>query len=74
VALGTSFGSRKGELEQIRTSLDSVITHNQNIQISAKVASNHTAILKKDFQAVADAVREIANLYRQRTTDNVYKK
>lgn len=37
---------------------------NPNIQISAKVPSNHGAILRKDFRAVADAVREVATLDR----------
>lgn len=62
VASGKSFGSRKGELDQIRTSLDSVIARNPNIQISSKVSSNHVTILKKDFRSVADAVREVAAL------------
>ena len=47
---------------EIRTSLDEVVARNPNIQISAKVASNHGAILKKDFPAVAEAVREVAAL------------
>lgn len=62
VASGTSLGSRKGELEQIRSSLESVIAQNPNIQISAKVTSNHTSILKKDFKAVADALRKLCTL------------
>ncbi|GAB2649103.1 hypothetical protein GCM10009743_25970 [Kribbella swartbergensis] len=33
-------------------------TRNPNIEVSAKVAGNHGAILRKDFRAVADAVRE----------------
>jgi hypothetical protein len=33
---------------------------NPNIQISAKVASNHGAILRKHFHAIAEAVRETA--------------
>jgi len=64
VASGTSFGSRGDEQQQIRTSLDTVTARNPNIQISAKVASNHGAILKKDSQAIAGAVREIAALDR----------
>ncbi|WCN84314.1 alpha/beta fold hydrolase [Micromonospora sp. LH3U1] len=60
VASGTSLGSRGDEQEQIRTSLDAVTARNPNIQIGAKVASNHGAILKKDFPAVAEAVREVA--------------
>jgi hypothetical protein len=37
-----------------------VTARNANIRISAKVASNHGAILKKDFPAIARAVREVA--------------
>ena len=50
VASGTSFGSKGDEQERIRASLDAVIARNPNIKISAKVASNHGAILKKDFR------------------------
>ncbi|MGW5556019.1 alpha/beta fold hydrolase [Micromonospora sp. NPDC003944] len=60
VASGTSLGSRGDEQEQIRASLDAVIARNPNITIGAKVTSNHGAILKKDFTAVAEAVREVA--------------
>lgn len=62
VASGTSLGSRGDEQERIRTSLDAVTVRNANIRVSAKVASNHGAILKKDFRAVAEAVREVAAL------------
>ena len=65
VASGTSFGSRGDEQEQIRTSLVGVTTRNPNIEISAKVASNHGSILRKDFRAVAEAVREVAALDRE---------
>ncbi|MEU4474404.1 alpha/beta hydrolase [Micromonospora sp. NPDC023888] len=64
VASGTSLGSRGDEQETIRTSLDAVTARNPHIQIAAKVASNHGAILKKDFPAVAEAVREVARLDR----------
>ncbi|GAB3838024.1 alpha/beta fold hydrolase [Dactylosporangium cerinum] len=60
VASGTSFGSKGDEQEQIRASLDQVLERNPNIKISAKVASNHGAILKKDAAAIARAVREVA--------------
>jgi pimeloyl-ACP methyl ester carboxylesterase len=60
VASGTSLGSRGNEQEQIRTSLDAVTARNANIQISAKVPSNHGAILRKEFPAIAEAVREVA--------------
>jgi pimeloyl-ACP methyl ester carboxylesterase len=62
VASGTSFGSRGDEQERIRTSLDAVIARNPNIKVSAKVASNHGAVLRKDFRAIAEAVREVAVL------------
>ncbi|MGC4746556.1 alpha/beta hydrolase [Micromonospora arborensis] len=60
VASGTSFGSKGDEQERIRASLDAVTERNPNIKISAKVPSNHGAILKKDFSAIAEAVRETA--------------
>ncbi len=66
VASGTSLGSRGDEQEQIRTSLDAVTAHNPSIKISAKVTSSHGAILKKDFPAIAQAVREVAALDRGR--------
>jgi hypothetical protein len=62
LASGTSLGSKGDEQERIRASLDEVFRRNPNIRLSAKVASNHGAILKKDFRAVADAVREAAAL------------
>ncbi|MDG4811012.1 alpha/beta hydrolase [Micromonospora sp. WMMD1120] len=60
IASGTSFGSKGDEQERIRASLDAVTVRNPNIQIHAKVASNHGAILKKDHAVVAQAVREVA--------------
>ncbi|MBF6166283.1 alpha/beta hydrolase [Streptomyces gardneri] len=60
VASGTSFGSRGDEQERIRAGLDVVTTRNRNIQISAKVPSNHGALLRKDFRAIAQAVHQTA--------------
>ncbi|HEX5115268.1 MAG TPA: alpha/beta hydrolase [Pseudonocardiaceae bacterium] len=62
VASGTSLGSRGDEQERIRTSLDAVTARNPNIRITAKVASNHGALLRKDFRTIADAAREITAL------------
>jgi pimeloyl-ACP methyl ester carboxylesterase len=62
VASGTSFGSKADEQEKIRAGLGTVIAGNPNIGISAKVTSNHGALLKKDFAAIAKAVREAAGL------------
>ncbi len=64
VASGSSFGSKGDEQERLRVSLDGVTARNPNITVSAKVASNHGAILKKDAPAVAAAVRELAALGR----------
>jgi len=60
VASGTSFGSRGDEQERIRAGLDAATERNANIRVSAKVASNHGAILRKEYPAVAEAVREVA--------------
>lgn len=60
VASGTSLGSKGDEQEQIRTSLAGVTARNPHIEIGAKVPSNHGAILKKDFRAVAESVRAVA--------------
>ncbi|MEU1290377.1 alpha/beta hydrolase [Kitasatospora sp. NPDC005856] len=62
VASGVSLGSKGEEQEIIRSVLPSVAARNPHIEISAKVPSNHGAILKKDFRAIADAVREVAAL------------
>ncbi|MFQ6392335.1 alpha/beta fold hydrolase [Nocardia sp. KC 131] len=64
VASGTSFGSKGDEQEQIRTGLEAVTARNSNIEISAKVASNHGALLRKDFRAIAEAVHDVAALDR----------
>jgi pimeloyl-ACP methyl ester carboxylesterase len=66
LASGTSLGSKGDEQERIRAGLDPVFERNPNIRLSAKVASNHGAILKKDFRAIAEAVREVAALDRGR--------
>ncbi|GHF86576.1 hypothetical protein GCM10018790_75110 [Kitasatospora xanthocidica] len=67
VASGTSLGSRGDEQERIRASLGAVAARNPHIEISAKVASNHGAVLKKDFRAVAAAVREVTPAGRSDT-------
>ncbi|UGT66643.1 alpha/beta hydrolase [Nocardia gipuzkoensis] len=58
LATGDGLGTGGGEMEQVRASLDPVLAHNPNVKVSAKVASNHDKILRKDFRAVAAAVRE----------------
>jgi hypothetical protein len=55
IGSGSSFGSKGDEQERIRASLGSVTARNASLKVSAKVASNHGAILRKDFRAVAEA-------------------
>ncbi|MFC9398681.1 alpha/beta fold hydrolase [Streptomyces sp. NPDC057027] len=47
-------------MEKSRGNLHPVVARNPHVQLSAKVASNHSKILRKDFRAVADAARAIA--------------
>ncbi|SHG26577.1 alpha/beta fold hydrolase [Streptoalloteichus hindustanus] len=61
-ASGASLGSKGDGQERIRAALGAVTARNPNIRVSAKVASNHGNILRKDFRAIADAVREVAGL------------
>lgn len=65
VASGEALGSRDDLQEQMRTTLDPVLARNPNLKVSAKVASNHGSILRKDSAAVAQAVREVAALQRR---------
>jgi hypothetical protein len=59
LCVGDSLGTKGGEMDQGRTVLDPILARNPNLR-AAKVASNHTDILRKDFRAVADAVRDLA--------------
>jgi pimeloyl-ACP methyl ester carboxylesterase len=64
LASGASLGSKGDEQEVIRAALGKFVERNDNVEIFAKVASNHDLILKKDFKAVADAVREVVAVSR----------
>jgi hypothetical protein len=65
LASGASFGSKGDQQEIIRAGLDPVFERSPNIKLSAKVPSNHGAILRKDFRAVVEAVRETASAHQQ---------
>jgi len=56
LATGASLGAEGEEMEQMRASLDPVLARNPNLSISAKVASNHSKILRDDYRAIADAI------------------
>jgi hypothetical protein len=60
MATGDSLGTKNGEMEEARKVLDPVLARNPNLKVSAKVASNHSKILRKDSPAVAQTVRELA--------------
>jgi pimeloyl-ACP methyl ester carboxylesterase len=60
LATGANLGAGQEEMERVRASLDPVLARNPNLKVSAKVASNHSHILRKDSRAVAAAVRETA--------------
>ncbi|MEV0355242.1 alpha/beta fold hydrolase [Nocardia sp. NPDC050697] len=59
LATGKNLGGGAEEMEAARASLDPVLAANPHLRVSAKVASNHSHILRKDFRAVADAVRAL---------------
>ncbi|MEV8375930.1 alpha/beta fold hydrolase [Kribbella sp. NPDC056861] len=65
LATGSNLGGRAEEMEQMRASLDPVLRRKPNLRVSTKVTSNHTQILRKDYRAVATAVRETAAAYEQ---------
>lgn len=62
LATGNSLGSEDGEMEKARAALDPVLDANPNVTVSAKVASNHSHIVRKDFRAIAQAVRATADV------------
>lgn len=66
LATGANLGGGQEEMEEARASLDPVLARNPNLRVSAKVTSNHSHVLRKDFRAVADAVREAAAADDQR--------
>ncbi|MFI6365972.1 alpha/beta fold hydrolase [Nocardia sp. NPDC050630] len=60
VGSGAAQGATEEGHAAMRATLDPVLARNPNVRVSAKVASNHTGIVRKDFRAIAAAVREVA--------------
>lgn len=60
VGEGGALGATEEGHAAMRATLDPVLARNPNVKVSATVASNHTGIVRKDFRAIAAAVREIA--------------
>ncbi|MFC9998408.1 alpha/beta fold hydrolase [Nocardia sp. NPDC127526] len=61
LATGSNLGGSAEDMAAARASLDPILAANPNITISAQVPSNHSHILRKDFRAIADAVRATAH-------------
>lgn len=55
---GASRGGSEQEWDEVRGALDPVLARNANLRVSAKVASDHSHLLRKEFRAIASAVRE----------------
>jgi pimeloyl-ACP methyl ester carboxylesterase len=65
VGTGGHFGATDQVMERLRASLDPVLARNPNLQVSARVQSNHETIMRKDFRAIADAVRKVTAIYQR---------
>ncbi|MET0388690.1 MAG: alpha/beta hydrolase [Polyangiales bacterium] len=63
VGTGGSLGGGHDEWEQIRAALAPLLMRNPRLRVSAKVASNHSHIVRKEFRAIAEAIRETAAAY-----------
>ncbi|MGW1984927.1 alpha/beta fold hydrolase [Streptomyces collinus] len=62
VATGASLGGTADGLTAMRATLEPILARNPNVQVSATVPSKHTTIVRKDYRAIATAVREVAAL------------
>lgn len=60
LATGGHMGAEDDEMEAARAALDDILRCNPHLRVSAKVASNHSHILRRDFLAVANAVCELS--------------
>ena len=60
VASGASLGGTEEGLAAMRATLDPVLARNPDVQVSATVPSKHTTVVRKDYRAIAAAVREVA--------------
>ncbi|MFI0420765.1 alpha/beta fold hydrolase [Spongiactinospora sp. 9N601] len=70
VATGANLGGGHDEMESARATLTPVLARNPNIK-STKVAGNHSKILRKDFRAIADAVRGLPDIPRSRGRQSI---
>ncbi len=63
VGSGGAMGATEEGHAAMRATLDPVLARNPNVQVSATVSSNHTGVVRKDFRAIAAAVREVAGIH-----------
>lgn len=56
LANGASRGGEEEEFKAMRESINPLLIKNQNLKISAKLASNHENILSKEFKAIAKTI------------------
>jgi pimeloyl-ACP methyl ester carboxylesterase len=70
LATGGNLGGSQEEMERVRAALDPVLARNPALRVSAKVASNHSHVLRRDFRAVAEAVRETAVAHDQESSSS----
>lgn len=65
LAAGASRGGEEQEFTAMRESIAPILIKNQNLKVSAKVASNHENILSKDFKAIANSIFALAKEINQ---------
>ena len=66
VAKGDHLGAPKGSVDRVRASLTPLLARNAHLQVSARVDSNHETVMRKDYRAIAEAVRKTAATHSQR--------
>ncbi|GGQ78323.1 alpha/beta fold hydrolase [Kitasatospora griseola] len=62
LATGAGLGGTEEGLTAMRATLDPILARNPHVQVSATVPSKHTTVVRKDFRAIATAVREVCEV------------
>jgi hypothetical protein len=65
VGEGGALGATEEGHAAMRATLDPVLARNPHVTVGATVASNHSAIVRKDFRAIAAAVGKVAGTRRR---------
>jgi pimeloyl-ACP methyl ester carboxylesterase len=60
VGEGGALGATNEGHTAMRATLDPILARNPNVAVTATVQSNHTGIVRKDFRAIAAAIRDVA--------------